>query len=85
MTLDVHQEEDSIIYLNGNDEIGRIEIYDAAAHVGTDAVYEATFNFHIGASKPFIKLPCTYDVRSDRLIVDTKEAPKSDLLDFRMV
>jgi len=71
--------------LNNNDILGRIEIYDAASHGFDKATYEARFNFMIGSSIPSITLPCTYDARSDRLIVDSKEAPNNEWVDFSMI
>ena len=72
-------------FLNNNDILGRIEIYDAATHGFDKATYEATFYFFVGSSIPFIKLPCTYDAKSDRLIVDSKEAPNHEWVDFSML
>jgi hypothetical protein len=72
-------------FLNNNDILGRIEIYDAASHGFDKATYEANFNFFIGSKIPNIILPCTYDARSDRLIVDSKEAPNNEWIDFSML
>lgn len=63
MSLYVYAEQPTKEYthLNNNDILGRIEIYDAAAHGFDKLTYEATFNFFIGSGIPRIVLPCTYD------------------------
>ena len=87
MRLYVRKEEPmkEFKFINNNDILGRIEIYDAASFGFHDVTYEATFNFNIGSSIPPIKLPCVYDERTDRLTVDSKEAPDHEWVDFSMI
>lgn len=67
----------SYIKMNANDALGRVEIYDAASFGFDKVTYNARFSFNIGSGIPPIDLPCKYDLRSDRLYVDTKEAPNN--------